>query len=509
MTMLPPAPRPTARPTARPLLTAPAAPARLAGDVRARRPRVVVVGDALIDGWMTGPAHRLGRDAPVPVVEVDSSSTAPGGAANAAANLAALGADVELVTVFGDDTDGRELRAALAAAGVGLDHAVVELGRSTPAKRRLVVAGQAVARYDTSCEPSVRRSTEAALADAVGAAVPDADAVLVADYGLGVCSERVRASLARVRRGLLVVDAHDLAPWAELAPDAVTPSAAEAAALLGERAPAVDGNRLEWAAARHEALRAATGGAEVLLTLDVDGAVRLGDGPPLHRPTAGAAPDARACGAGDTFVAAWTAARAAGAEPELALSLAQSAADVVVAQPGTAVCSADALTARLAAADRGRVLEHRDLLAALAEHRRAGHRIVFTNGCFDVLHRGHVAYLRQARELGDVLVVALNGDDSVSRLKGPERPVNPLEDRAGVVGAVDAVDLVTAFHTDTPVDLIAQVRPDVYAKGGDYTAQMLPETPVVERLGGEVRVLEYLSDHSTTAIVARIRATAS
>ena len=180
-----------------------------------------------------------------------------------------------------------------------------------------------------------------------------------------------------------------------------------------------------------------------------------------------------------------------------------------MSRAGTAVCTADALTARLAAADRGRVLEHRDLLAALAEHRRAGHRIVFTNGCFDVLHRGHVAYLRQARALGDVLVVALNGDDSVSRLKGPERPVNPLEDRAGVVGAVDAVDLVTAFHEDTPVDLIAQVRPDVYAKGGDYTAQMLPETPVVERLGGEVRVLEYLSDHSTTAIVARIRATAT
>ena len=493
-----------------PLLGAPAAPARLAGDVRARRPRIVVVGDALIDGWLTGPAHRLGRDAPVPVVEVDSSSTAPGGAANVAANLAALGADVELVTVFGDDTDGRELRASLAAAGVGLDHAVVELGRATPAKRRLVVAGQAVARYDTACDAPVRRSTEAALADAVGAAVPGADAVLVADYGLGVCSERLRRRLARARRPLLVVDAHDLAPWAELHPDAVTPSAGEAAPLLGERVPPADGHRLEWAVARHEALRAATGGAEVLLTLDVDGAVRLGEGPPLHRPAGQAAPDACACGAGDTFVAAWTAARAAGAEPELALSFAQSAADVVVGLnavdgPGTAVCSADALTARLAATDRGRVLEHRDLLAALAEHRRAGHRIVFTNGCFDVLHRGHVAYLRQARELGDVLVVALNGDDSVARLKGPERPVNPLEDRAGVVGAVDAVDLVTAFHEDTPVDLIAQVRPDVYAKGGDYTPQMLPETPVVERLGGEVRVLDYLSDHSTTAIVSRIR----
>ena len=500
-----PGPAAPAAPGALPL-PAPPAPAALAGEVRARRPRIVVVGDALLDGWLSGPAHRLGRDAPVPVLEVSASSTAPGGAANVAANLAALGADVELVTVFGDDADGRALRAALAEHGVGTAHAVVELGRTTPAKRRLVVSGQAVARYDTACDVPLRRGSEVALADAVTAACPGADAVLVADYGLGALSERVRRRIARTRRRMLVVDAHDLAPWGELAPDAVTPSAAEAAALLGGPVPE---DRLAWAVARREDLRERTGAAEVLLTLDTEGAVRLGDGPPLHRRAMHAAPDARACGAGDTFVAAWTAARATGAEPELALSFAQSAADVVVARAGTAVCTSDALTARLAAADRGRVLEHRDLLAALAEHRRAGHRIVFTNGCFDVLHRGHVAYLRQARALGDVLVVALNGDDSVSRLKGPERPVNPLEDRAGVVGAVDAVDLVTAFHEDTPVDLIAQVRPDVYAKGGDYTAQMLPETPVVERLGGEVRVLEYLSDHSTTAIVARIRATAT
>jgi D-beta-D-heptose 7-phosphate kinase/D-beta-D-heptose 1-phosphate adenosyltransferase len=132
---------------------------------------------------------------------------------------------------------------------------------------------------------------------------------------------------------------------------------------------------------------------------------------------------------------------------------------------------------------------------------------VFTNGCFDVLHRGHVAYLRQARALGELLIVALNSDASVSRLKGPQRPVNPLVDRAGVVGAIECVDVVTAFEQDSPVELIEMVRPEVYTKGGDYTPQMLPETPVVERLGGEVRVLDYLSDHSTTAIVSRIRAT--
>jgi len=325
---------------------------------------------------------------------------------------------------------------------------------------------------------------------------------------LGMLCPRTRRRLARLRDRipLLVVDAHDLARWAHLAPDAVTPSAAEGAALLGEPVPAT--GRVAWGAARGTALVAATGAAEVLLTLDVDGSLRIparGDRW-ARRPAERGLPDAQACGAGDTFTAAWTVARCAGATGDAALSCAQAAADVVVARPGTAVCTADALTARLAASDRGSVLGHRDLLCTLAEHRRAGHRVVFTNGCFDVLHRGHVAYLRQARALGDVLVVALNADASVARLKGPERPVNPLEDRAGVVGSVDAVDLVTSFDADTPVELIEQVRPDVYAKGGDYTAQMLPETPVVERLGGEVRVLSYLSDHSTTATLARIRA---
>ncbi|MBW0131828.1 D-glycero-beta-D-manno-heptose 1-phosphate adenylyltransferase [Pseudonocardia oceani] len=484
------------------------APAGLVGTVRDRAPRVLVLGDALLDGWVSGPVRRIGRDAPVPVVEPDSASTAPGGAANVAANLAALGADVTLVAVFGDDADGRSLRAALLDLGVGLDRSVVELGRATSAKHRVLAAGQPVARYDTGPDGPPRRSTDLAVADALSEAVAaGVDAVVVADYGLGTPGPRARRRLERLRSRLplLVVDAHDPGRWACLHPDVVTPSAAEAAALLGEAPPT--GDRAAWGVERAAALHAATGAAEVLLTLDVDGAVRLPvSGEPGRRPAERPAVESMACGAGDTFTAAWTAVRCAGAGADAALACAQSAADVVVARPGTVVCSADALTARLAAGDRGTVLEHRDLLRALDEHRRAGHRIVFTNGCFDVLHRGHVAYLRQARALGDVLVVALNADESVARLKGPERPVNPLVDRAGVVGAVDAVDLVTAFDADTPVDLIAQVRPDVYAKGGDYTAQMLPETPVVERLGGEVHVLSYLSDHSTTAIVARIRA---
>lgn len=485
-------------------------PVALAGRITERAPRVLVVGDALLDGWLSGPARRLGRDGPVPVVELAETRTAPGGAGNAAANLAALGARTDLVAVLGDDADAAELRTLLEEAGVGTAHCVTERGRRTAVKRRLVSAGQPLARYDVGPAHPPRPATTAALVTALEAAMAEpVDAVLVADYGHDAVGPQVRAAVSRLRPRipLLAVDARTPDGWASLRPDLVTPNAAEAAALIDGTEP-TGTDRVGWALAHRAALARAAGEADVVVTLDVDGAVRLPADPtaPGQRTTACPGPESRACGAGDTFTAASTAARAAGISPEQALVLAQCAADVVVERDGTAVCSAGALTARLAAHDRGGLLARRDLLAIVAEHCRRGSRIVFTNGCFDVLHRGHVAYLRQARALGDVLVVALNDDDSVARLKGPERPVNPLEDRAGVVGAIDCVDLVTSFSQDTPAELIEAVRPDVYTKGGDYTPQMLPETPIVERLGGEVRVLDYLSDHSTTAIVGRIRA---
>ena len=499
--------------TLAPLVVTPV-PAGLASRIADRAPRVLVIGDALLDGWLSGPARRLGRDGPVPVVELMESRSACGGAANTAANLAALGATVDLLAVFGDDAEARTLRTLLDEAGVRTGSSVIELGRTTAVKRRLMAAGQPVARYDVAPAAPPRRSTQAALVDALTDALEDGhgpDAVVLADYGLGALSPALREKLAalRDRVPLLVVDGRDPLGWCDVSPDVVTPNAAEAASLLGVTEPLRD--RPAWAAAQRAALRATCGGADVLLTLDVDGVVRLPADPaePVLRTQARPTLHSRACGAGDTFTAAYTVALCAGLDPAAALAVAQAAADVVVAQEETAVCTTGALTAQLAAADRGGLLERRDLLAVVDDHRRRGHRIVFTNGCFDVLHRGHVTYLRQARALGDLLVVALNSDDSVARLKGPERPVNPLADRAGVVGAIECVDLVTAFSQDTPAELIELVRPEVYAKGGDYTPEMLPETPIVERLGGEVRVLDYLSDHSTTAIVARIRTTAA
>ncbi|WP_375386939.1 PfkB family carbohydrate kinase [uncultured Amnibacterium sp.] len=473
---------------------------RLVQDVLAfRGGPVLVVGDLLLDRWITGSVDRISREAPAAVVQVHGHEDVPGGAANTAVNLAALGADVRIVGAVGTDEAGTTLLRLLADAGVDTTGVTRLSGRATTVKTRVSSAGQMLLRFDEG------GAIDAAGAGRVARALPDvlpgSAAVLVCDYGLGVAGPTLREALGALQRsGPLVVDAHDLAPWAPLHPDAVTPNAAETVRLLGRPLGA---DRVRTATGAGDELRARTGAAGVVVTLDRDGTITHTGGEPT-RTLAKPAPDANANGAGDTFAAALTLALAAGLDLHRAARFGQLAADVVVRSPGTSVCTAADLTASLH--DGAHLLDHRSLVGALAAERAAGRRIVFTNGCFDVLHRGHTAYLKQARALGDVLVVAVNDDDSTRRLKGPGRPLNAVADRAGVVAELACVDYVTVFSTDTPIPLLETIEPDVYAKGGDYLPGMLAETPVVEAHGGEVRILDYVSPRSTGDLIARVRA---
>ncbi|MEV4713447.1 D-glycero-beta-D-manno-heptose 1-phosphate adenylyltransferase [Micromonospora sp. NPDC049374] len=268
-------------------------------------------------------------------------------------------------------------------------------------------------------------------------------------------------------------------------------------------------DRAVLAESRLAELRAHTGAAVVAVTLDTEGAVVGGaDGEPA-RSHSTPVPASHAVGAGDAYLAAMTLALAADAPLSTAAQLAQLAATSTVAGTGTCVCRREDLLAALGrpTPDGRQVLVDTGHLAEIvAEHRRAGRSIVFTNGCFDVLHRGHVRYLEQARALGDLLVVAVNSDGSVRRLKGADRPVNPIEDRAALLAALTCVDHVVVFEEDSPAALIETVRPDVYVKGGDYPPELVPEAPLVQRLGGQVRTLGYVPDRSTSAIIDRIRA---
>jgi len=469
---------------------------------------VIVIGEAMLDSYLEGTTGRLCREAPVPIVALGGRRDAPGGAANSAANARSLGARVHLLSAVGDDPEAALLRRALQDRGVDAADLLAEPGRRTLAKTRVVAASQLLVRLDQGSTGPVDPATERRLIDRLAELHPGCDAVIVSDYGYGILTPRVIAALADLQARnprVLVVDSKDLAAYRRAGPTAVKPNYAEARQLLGLEGEGREdaGPRHEWVAASADRLLERTGARIAAVTLDTEGALVVERDRPPYRTYARPEHHARAAGAGDTFLAALAMGLAAGADTPAASELASAAAAVVVGQEGTAACSARELSAFVSpgakpADDLGA------LVARLDAGRRRGARVVFTNGCFDILHRGHVTYLSDAKALGDILVVGVNSDDGIRRLKGPGRPINTLEDRIEVLAALSCVDHLIPFDDDTPCALIRAIRPDVFVKGGDYTRERLPEAALVEELGGVVRILPFVSDRSTTRMIERI-----
>jgi D-beta-D-heptose 7-phosphate kinase / D-beta-D-heptose 1-phosphate adenosyltransferase len=431
----------------------------------------------------------------------------PGGSANVAVNARLLGAEVSLVTVVGEDDDGRSLSGILTEAGVG-DGYLLRTGlRSTESKRRIVSGGQMLIRLDSGSTEVLARKLEDALVDRVARAFDDSDAVIVSDYGHGVLTPRVRSVLGALQsqhRRVLVVDARDLTLYRELGVTAVKPNYQEAVRLVGGRETQTPAARALWVTSNANRILETTGARIVAVTLDGDGALVLERDRPPHRTYATRTDDSQAIGAGDTFTATFALALAAGAHTAAAGELASAAASVVVSKARTAACTAAELAKHLA--ERSHLVLTAEAVAAIIHAERdLGSRVVFTNGCCDILHRGHITYLNQAKAFGDVLVVGVNSDDSVRRLKGNDRPINPLEDRVELLAALSCVDYVVPFEEDTPERLIRAVRPDVFVKGGDYTRETLPEARLVEELGGAVQILPLVRDRSTTSVIDQIR----
>ncbi|HEX7292343.1 MAG TPA: D-glycero-beta-D-manno-heptose 1-phosphate adenylyltransferase [Conexibacter sp.] len=486
---------------------------------------LVVIGDALLDRDVEGAVERLAPDAPVPVLDQQRAVARPGGAALAAALAAADGRPVTLVTALSGDDAGRELAALIAAAGVEL----VDLGLdgATPEKVRLrTTAGTSLLRLDrggTGGSGSVGRATAAARA-----AIGWASAVLVADYGRGVAAEPgIRAALAERaaaagdERAPLAWDPHPRGPTPTPGVLLATPNEREAAAF----APEPEGDDLPAVAQRAAALRRRWGARHVCVTRGRHGALLVGeDGPPLALAAPAAGPAADPCGAGDRFAATAAALLADGARCDEAVVAAVEAASRFVAAGGAAGFrlpsaatapaaspgpAADAASLGLAATTvaapaTGSPVAPIGLAAAeavLAATRARGGTTVATGGCFDLLHAGHVRTLEAARALGDCLVVCLNDDASVRRLKGSARPLVPAHDRAAVLAALTCVDAVVVFGEDTPTALLERLRPDVWAKGGDYAGASLPEAEALERWGGRAVVLPHHAGHSTTRLI--------
>jgi D-beta-D-heptose 7-phosphate kinase/D-beta-D-heptose 1-phosphate adenosyltransferase len=448
--------------------------------------RLVVVGDALLDRDLHGTVSRMAPDAPVPVMDVSSGTSRPGGAGLAAFLAARDGRPVTLVTALGRDDAGREVAALLADAGVE----VIDLGLDgpTPEKVRARAAGQPLLRLDYGGAPA----GVGPLPPEGRTAIAGAGAVLVADYGRGITSEAgVRDALAALpSRRPVVWDPHPRGGEPVPGVRVVTPNRAEAG--LPENA----GLAAVTERARH--LAAEWSAAGVAVTLGSRGAVLVeGDGPPLAVP-APPAGHGDPCGAGDRFAATTAAALADGALPSEAVTAGVRSASAFVAAG-----AAGALR------NPARPPAPTDDPFVLAEHvRSAGGTVVATGGCFDLLHAGHVSVLEAARALGDCLIVCLNSDASVRRLKGPGRPLQSQADRARVLQALGCVDGLAVFDEDTPEAVLDRLRPDVWAKGADYALGHLPEAPLLSTWGGQAVVLPYLEGRSTTRLVQEARANA-
>jgi len=475
--------------------------------------RVLVIGEAILDSYLQGAVHRLCREAPVPIVDVQAAEHVPGGAANTAANVATLGGETHFLTVLGDDLPGRQLCEELTRWGVRLEGVVQSSDRATLVKQRLLADDQLLVRFDRGSTEAIATADEDQLIEQLHHRFAASDAVIISDYAYGIFTPRVIATLKDLQAAhprVLVADSKHLPTYAELGVTAVKPNYEEAVKLL--QLPSLNGEQRVEQIARHGGdLLAATGARMAAITLDRDGALIFlqDDAGTIGEPArtfANPAPHAHATGAGDTYVATLALALAAGADPHGAASLAATATAAIVQEPGTTRCHPLTLRRTLMAGHK-RIADPAELVSLVAQERSLGKRIVFTNGCFDILHSGHVTCLERAKALGDVLIVGVNTDESIRQLKGPTRPVNGLSDRLTVLAALGCVDYVVPFADLAPRELIRLIRPDVYAKGGDYTRQTLPETPLIEELGGEVVILPFISDRSTTSLIQQIRAT--
>jgi D-beta-D-heptose 7-phosphate kinase/D-beta-D-heptose 1-phosphate adenosyltransferase len=473
---------------------------------------ILCIGDLMLDDFMYGEVSRVSPEAPAPVIAISREDLAVGGAGNVARNIASLGARCIIIGVIGDDFAGRTLKSALAESKPAIrSHLVVDPSRPTTRKQRFVSEHHSthLLRADREVTKPVNGKIEKALIRHALAALPRARAVIISDYAKGALTPRlIRAVIDRARKlgTPVLVDPKGFDFTIYRGATVITPNRKELAEAT--RRPVSNTEEIASAAAL---LGRAVGSEAVLVTLSEGGMLLQARGAaPVHVP-AYSVNVRDVSGAGDTVVAMLALMLALGADFESAMRAGNAAAAVAVSKRGTATVSAAELRARILPAatlapEEKIVFDWKVLEERLAGWRAEDRRIGFTNGVFDLLHPGHVKLLARARAACDRLVVGLNSDASVRRLKGKDRPIQNEQARAEVLAALEAVDLVVVFEQDTPIDLIRRVRPRVLLKGGDYRRNQVVGRDVVEQQGGEVILVDLVPGFSTTRIVRRSRA---
>lgn len=485
-----------------------------------RRLRVLVIGDAMLDTYLEGTAARLCSEGPVPVVSKTAEYRIPGGAANTAANLRALDADVIFLGLVGSDLAGGLLRTALRERGISDQWLVEDDTAQTLHKLRIIADGQYVVRFDEG--PATYSSeSQQRLVDKLEDAYLQCDLVVISDYRYGVLSDRLISRLHQLHEAqpkVLLIDSKALHRFHMLHATVVTPNLLEAR-MFTESAEEETFN-LTTVEQIAQKMLVRLNARHAAITLGAHGVFLLNrEQQKMHIPAHPVA-QANDVGAGDSFASAMALALAADGTIEEAARIGIDAASIAVTRQRTAVVQYQELLQRVSlreyatstpimtsySQEEASGTQHPllSLVAYLDAEREAGHRIVFTNGVFDILHAGHVQFLRQAKALGNVLVVGINSDRSTQRLKGVGRPINNERDRMSLVAALDAVDAVVLFDEDTPTELIRLLRPTLHVKGGDYADETLPEAEAVREGGGQVVILPLVGTMSTSIVIQHI-----
>jgi D-beta-D-heptose 7-phosphate kinase/D-beta-D-heptose 1-phosphate adenosyltransferase len=458
---------------------------------------VVVAGDVMLDRYMFGTTNRISPEAPVPVVHIQETDDRPGGAANVAVNLASLGVSTRLLGVVGQDAAADSLQEIMKARGIRCEFQRVD-DRPTVTKTRVQSRGQQLVRLD---QENASAMPGGAMTSALKKAIDGAGAVVLSDYGKGTLGDvAAMISLCKDADLAVLVDPKGSDFTKYRGASVITPNQAEFESVVG--ACATDEELVDKAQVMIDELRLDA----LLITRSEKGMLLVeADASPVFLST-----QARevfdVTGAGDTVIATLAGVLASGEDLASAAALANIAAGLVVRKIGVASVTPGEINASLHQRGQGGrgLVGRSELKAMVAESHERNERVVMTNGCFDVLHAGHVAYLEEAKSIGDRLIVAVNDDDSVRRLKGESRPINMLEDRLLVLAGLAAVDWVVSFADDTPAELIADVLPDVLVKGGDYKPEEIAGAKSVLKNGGEVRILAYREGQSSSRIIDKL-----
>lgn len=467
--------------------------------LRAYQPSLLVIGDLMLDHYLWGKCERISPEAPVQVVDVQKESVLLGGAGNVVNNLLSLGAHVSVLSVVGEDENGKELLSMLEALGADAKGVVKQVGRKTSKKSRVIASHQQVVRYDSESKDDITELSTQALLEACEVYMPHVDAILLSDYGKGVLTQLFTCKVIELAKKLqkpLLVDpkGDDYSKYAGAT--LITPNKKEAS--IATKIAINDDESLQKAGTL---LRERLDLDYAIITLSEDGMAIFGEHFEKMPTVAREVYDVT--GAGDTVLASLGYALSCKLSMKEAASFANAAAAVVVGKLGSATVSLDEVDAYehslRSATSESKIKTKEEMIALLKAKKHQ--KIVFTNGCFDILHVGHVKYLEVAKSFGDMLIVGLNSDASIQRLKGQSRPINPLEDRAYILAGLESVSYVVPFEEDTPLELIEAIMPDVLVKGADYEGKEV----VGSQIAKEVRLVRFVEGKSTTNIIKKVQ----